>query len=228
MKNTADLLSKTGLSGPGAETALEKLRESNPYAIDSMTIAMNGTIMAVQPLQYSSIIGKNIGGQDHIKKLFTTTEPQMSDIIKTVEGIDEMVVAYPVFNQNGEIIGATGFVINHDLLFKDLFNSTESNSIQATVMQKDGTIIYESNEEETGKNVLPDSSFNDFPSLKNLIKRVMVEQSGSGTYTYIRDISKEQENLSTKRDDIVSKVAAWNTLGFYGNYWKIMIDKIIQ
>ena len=227
LKGTSEVLSVTGLTGNSADAALKKLSETTPYSIDCITIANNGTIMAAEPPQYSSVIGQNIADQDHIKKLFETETPQMSDLIETVEGVDAIDNAYPVFNRNGEIIGATTLLLNSDPFFSDIVNSTGSDLIAATVIQKDGTIIYDSDKKQIGENSVNSLLFKDFPSLESIIKRIMSEKTGSGSYIFIRGSTPDPQNQYSQSDDIVKKAAAWTTIGLYGNDWKILINKII-
>ncbi len=227
LKQAAESLSSTGLTGPEAEIIEKKLCKSNPYSINCIAIATNGTIMSVQPSDYSSIIGKNILKEEDVEKMLTTERPRMSNNIQTIEGISAITFLYPVLDKNGNLIGGISILIRQEPFFTDITDAINSTDFQATITQKDGKIIYDGDPDQVGKYSLSDPLFRDFPSIIRLLKQAYNEKQGTGTYTFLKEATPDPKNPKTVKEDIVDKAIVWNTTDLYGNEWKVFINKVI-
>lgn len=227
LEQAAGALSSTDLTGPKAEEIERRLCESDPNSFVCLAIAANGTIMSVQPTEFSTMVGKNILDQGHIGGMIDAKNPGMSNQIQTIEGIGVIDFMYPIFDNNGNLIGGTSLILRHEPFFSGIFNATNSTNMQATITQKDGKIIFDVDPGKIGKYSLSDPMFSDFPSLKRLHDREFMEKQGAETYTFVRAATPDPANPDSEKDDIVNKAIVWNTTGQFGNYWKIFIDKVI-
>ncbi len=188
LANASSNLSKIGLQGSKAEAILQDLTTAEPTQIDCITVGLNGSILEVKPDEYAYVKGKDIGYQEHIKELFTTTRPVGMAYIKTVEGFYAADFAVPVFDENGCLIGATTMLINaSEFMDRILAPYQPGNGTKIWVMQPDGFILYEADVSQIGLNAFDAPIFNQFPDLIALAGRIKAERSGYGTYEFYND-----------------------------------------
>jgi len=87
-----------------------------------------------------------------------------------------------------------------------------------TIMQPDGLIIYEEDEEELGKNLFTDPVFTGYDSLQELGHRICTTPSGEGDYSF----------LSRGHELAAVKIASWNSVNLYGREWRVIISKPVE
>jgi hypothetical protein len=207
-------LSKTGLQGPKAQAVLANLSTVDPAQIDCITVGLNGSILEVEPSEYSYVKGDNIGYQEHIKKLFAARRPAGMAYIKTVEGFYAADFAAPVFDESGCIIGATTILINvTEFLGQILAPYQPENGMKIWAMQPDGFILYETDASQIGLNAFEDPMFRQFPDLIALVERIRMDSSGYGTYEFYND----------QHTQTVKKGLYWTTIYHQGAPIRLML-----
>ncbi len=89
--------------------------------------------------------------------------------------------------------------------------------IDIVVTDKSGTIIYDSDSSEIGRNTLTDPLYQNFPELLKLFEqRITVEKRGEGSYTF----------LASGMGAAKEKFVMWNTIEAFGTEIKVcMITK---
>jgi hypothetical protein len=214
---TGEILTGTGITGPGADEALLSLSESNDWIVDAVTVAPDGTIAAVMPEQYQGVIGEYIGNQSHIVSILTDQKPALSPIFQTVEGFEAAAIAYPVSSSGGDLIGGISVPFRPDLLVGPLImDSTSGTGYGVDVLQAtDGLILYDTDPAQIGKTP-DDPIYTEYPELRALFAEIMSQTSGSGTYRFATPGS----NLS------VEKEAAWDTISLHGTEWRVVVNSI--
>jgi hypothetical protein len=214
----ASELSTTGLTGAPAQAILANLTKTTPYGIDCITVNRNGTILAVEPREYAGVTGEDISGQAHFRRLMSGKVPVMSDLLPTVEGIQAVDIASPVFSPDGIWTGATTMLIDPGALL-DAVATPVINGTSYTVwaMQTDGRIIYDQDPVQVGKNLLSDPFYAPYPELQDLGSQMVREESGSGSYTFIDDLTRET----------VRKEVFWTTAGIRGTEWRLVIVRAV-
>ena len=216
--NGASGIGQTGLSGDQALVLLSGMSSSGPAAIDAVTSNLNGTIVAVQPDQYKSVIGADIYNQTHIKRLYEEKVPVMSDLFMTVEGFPAVDIASPVISPDGKFIGATTLLINPaTLIGRDMPKDNGEPSLDVWVMQKDGTLLFSSNVEHVGKNVFNDPGFKKYPYLVNVSGNITTDWQGS-----VIDMSTDMQGKSLTRHII------WTTVGIRGTEWRLVFSRVVD
>jgi len=85
--------------------------------------------------------------------------------------------------------------------------------VEAFVMQKDGRILYDEDEEEVGRMLFEDQMYKPFPQLLALGTLISREETGSGSYDFWQ---KESEKM-------VRKEAHWTTVGLHGIEWRLVV-----
>lgn len=176
-------LSETGIEGAEARRVLEELVGVGPWVVDCITIDLNGTILEVAPEEYRYVVGERIDDQEHIQRLFVTRRPAGLAYIMSVEGFAAMDFASPVFDEDGRLIGAVTVLVNSTELFgQALAPCQPGGAAKIWAMLPGGTIVYDVDGEQIGRNTFTDPLFAEFTELLAVGRRVEVERSGTGSY----------------------------------------------
>ena len=214
---------ETGKLGLQRESEIRKLLQScntgRPYVVDSTFIDNKGIMRFIEPQQYRKYEGSDISKQKAIIMMLKTQKPRMGNAFVSVEGIKSVDIEYPVFSKRKIFLGSVSILIKHDELIRSVAATIEKElGVNCMVMQKDGLILYETDQTQIGHNTFTDPLYKDFPELLALGKRMIKEKEGKGFYTF--------RNPGTK--NIVKKVAVWRTVHFFNNDWIIAAQKEVK
>ncbi|MCJ7654658.1 MAG: cache domain-containing protein [Dehalococcoidia bacterium] len=213
LSGAASKLSGTGLSGPEARQILNELCSKHPFIIDSCTTDAAGKMVTVAPEAYSSYEGTDISTQDPTVKLRETKEPMLSQVFTAVEGMDAVVIMWPILSEKGDFIGSISALFNPKTLLAMVAEPMlKGTGIALNVMQLDGLNIYDSEGADTGKNLFTDPSFQPYKELIELGRRMVAEESGTGSYTF----------TSQTTGKTVKKQAFWVSVGLHGTAWRLV------
>jgi hypothetical protein len=215
LANASFALSKTGLQGSKAQAVLANLSAVDPAQIDCITVGLNGSILEVEPSEYSYVKGDNIGYQEHIKKLFATKRPVGMAYIKTVEGFYAADFAAPVFDERGCLIGATTVLVNATKFLGHVLAPYQpgNDTTKIWAMLPDGFILYETDASQIGLNAFEDPMFRQFPNLIALAERIRMDSSGYGTYEF----------YNGQHTQTVKKGLYWMTIYHQGEPIRLML-----
>lgn len=215
LKNTSFALSTPTLSGRETGDILSDNFRHYPWAISSLAIAKNGTVMSAVPGNYLVVVGLDMSGREQIQKANTAKAPLVSGVFTMVEGYHGISQSYPIFSPAGEYLGYTDITYAPEVfLARHIEPVTRGTPYDAWVVQTDGTEIYDTTKEEIGKNILTDPAYAD-PAVKQIAARIVQEPSGSGKYTF-RDREWNRN---------VTKTAVWETAGIDGAVWRVVVTK---
>lgn len=208
---------ETGKAGINNETEVRKLllncTTGRPYVIDSTFIDSKGIMRFVEPKQYREYEGSDISKQEAVIKMLKTQKPRMGNIFVSVEGIKSIDIEYPVFSKERQFLGAVSMLVNQDELIRSVAATVEKElSVRCWAMQKDGTLLYETDSARTGLNLFTDPLYKDYPELIALGKRMIEEKEGTGFYTFPVHGTKQ----------VVKKRAVWKTAHFFNNDWIVV------
>jgi hypothetical protein len=176
-------LSDAGIEGKEARAVLGDLAGLGPWVVDCITVDLNGTIVEVVPEEYQEVRGTSIRDQEHIERLLSTGRPTGLAYIMSVERFFAMDFASPIFNEEGRLIGAVTVLVNSTEFFGTaLASSQPEGGANIWAMTPEGTIIYDLDAEEIGRNTFTDPLFQPFSDLLAVAERVKMERSGKGSY----------------------------------------------
>jgi len=213
MAAAASQLSGTGLSGTEARQILNVLYSRHPFIIDCLTADAAGKMVTVAPDAYSSYEGSDISQQDVTVKFNETRKPMLSQMFTAVEGMDAVVIMGPVLSQNGDFMGSLSALFKPETLLAAASEPTlRGTDISLNVIQLDGLNIYDSGLADTGKNLFTDPEFQPYSELIALGHRMVAEQSGYGSYTFIYHPTGQT----------MKKMAYWATVGLHGTEWRVV------
>lgn len=203
-----------GLSSPGTADVLMQLYNNNSAIVDCVTVDSTGRIVLIEPEKYKYSEGTIISNQPHVIKMIKTKRPLLSQLFKTVEGFSAVVLAYPVFANNGDFIGSLSVVFKPDALIGQVARPLVGNyPASVTVLQTDGLILYDSSLLQIGKATFTDPAYQPYPSLLALAGRMVAEREGNGSYEFLAKGSREA----------VTKAAEWTTIGLHGTEWRLLL-----
>lgn len=208
-------LSSIGLTGAAAEQILNEIYTQNSdIIVNAATADKNDILLAVQPSNYSDIIGEDITDQEQNIEMHQTMRPAVSNLIQLVEGFPGIVMVAPVFNSNGLFIGSLSIVFLPYELIHPIVKDSVQGIYTIYALQKNGTLIYDDSPEQ-GKNVFTDDEYQGYTELQAFIHNVVNMQSGYGTYSYFDDLSPSRP--------LVNKEAFWTTIGIHNTEWRLVI-----
>lgn len=217
---TCTHLKNTGLTGPQADALLSQLVENNSLIVNAAISNKNNILVAVQPNSYGNIIGGDISSQEHTVQMQQTMRPAISNMIKLVEGFPGVVMIVPIFDSQDKFMGALSIVIQPSMLINQSIVPNPDDEVYSMwAMQKNGTLIYDPDPAQQGKNLLTDPSYEDYPEVQDFTRQVAAQQSGYGTYSYYDDLAQGRP--------LVSKDAYWTTIGIYNTEWRLVIARTL-
>jgi len=217
--NACRQLSLTGLTGSGAEKVLSDLfTQRSDVIVNAATADKNDVLLAIQPSNYSSIIGQDIKNQEQNIEMHLTMRPAISNLIHLVEGFPGVVMVAPVFDTNGQFVGSLSIVFLPYELIHPIVESTVQGVYTIYALQRNGTLIYDASAEQ-GKNVFTDEEYQGHTELQTFIHQVVDTQSGYGKYSYYDDLAPSRP--------LVNKEAYWMTIGIYNTEWRLVVARTL-
>ena len=218
LQNNAAFITGHGMTGPETEAVMNELLLTYPWGRSSVTVSVDGEIQNAVPEQYQSIIGENLGEQTIVRNAFTFQAPYVSDLCPLSEGYSGVVQSVPVFSKSGEYLGYTDITYQpYDFLNRYISPFIEETGSDIWVTQTDGTILFDTTQEEIGKNLFTDPAYQT-PELQAVFERIATEPSGTGEYQFW-DKNWEKH---------VTKEARWETAGIDDTPWRIVMTQVID
>lgn len=217
LANAASELSKKDLNASGKRKILKELCQSYPYAIDCAIIDRNGKMRLIEPQRYAKFEGRDISGQEQVIRLHQSKGPVLSNVFKTVEGVDAADLEYPIFSSEGELAGSVKLLFRPEVLLSDILDpALRGMPVEAFVMQKDGRILYDQDKSEIGRMLFDDPIYKPFPQLLALGTLIAREKAGAGSYDFHQKGMKK----------LVRKDAHWTSIGLHGTEWRLVVMHI--
>ncbi len=218
LSNASQQLSTSSLTGPDAEKILNDLyTKNNDLIMNAATADKNGILLAVQPSNYSNIIGQDVANQEQNIEMHSTMRPSLSDLILLVEGYPGVVMVSPVFDTNEQFIGSLSIIFQPYQLIHPIVENSSKGIYTIYALQKNSTLIYDANGPEQGKNIFTDKAYAGYTGLQTFIHQVVDTKSGYGTYSYYDDLAASRP--------LVNKEAYWTTIGIYNTDWRLVIAR---
>jgi PAS domain S-box-containing protein len=127
-------------------------------------------------------VGTDLSQQKHIRELLRDHRAVVSNIFKTIDGIDAVALHVPLF-RDGEFKGSIGILINfEDLARRYLDPIRISQTGYAWVIDHEGTVLYTPNQAYIGKAVFGMTKDND--ALEAIVKDMLAGHEGVAQYRY--------------------------------------------
>jgi len=213
MSGAAGRLSTLALNGPEARQVLNDLYSRHPGIIDLVATDAAGTMVTFVPDSYKKYEGRFVGDDEKMKNFSRDKKPVLSAMFRTVEGVDAMVIMWPVFSDKGVFAGSLSALFRPDQLFAPEFEKvTGESGIEFVILQTDGLLLFNTGGDETGNNLFTHPMYQQSPELLALGKAIVAQESGSGPYAFISHETGKQ----------AKKQAAWVSAGLHGSSWRLI------
>ena len=213
----AEKIAKSGLQGEETRGILNGLCKKYPYLLDCSTADPQGKMITVAPAEYRRYEGTDTATTEASKKflagLSENKQPVLSNIFRAVEGADAVVLVRPIVTEKGELLGMVSALFTPGSLMDETI-APQANvvALKINVMQLDGMVIYCTTGTETGRNVLTDPSYKDYPELIAQAGKIAAQKTGTGGYMY----------PGAKEGKPVKKTIYWTSLGLHGTEWRLV------
>lgn len=209
----ANMIGFTDLSAGEIYPILSDIVKADSRIVEAAFIDKTGILKYIKPDEYKDSEGADISDQEHVMKLHSTLQPVMSDLFMAVEGFRSLDFAYPIMKDD-ELAGSLSLLIKpYDFLgniAEPLISGTDS---EIFIAQSDGIVIYDQDEEEIGKNLATDPSYQQYPGLVEVGEKIIQNNEGTAEYSYKKAGS----------DTDIKKIAYWKTLEFFGAKWRVVV-----
>lgn len=216
LQNNAVFITEHGMTGEETEAVMTNLLLTYPWSRSSVTVSADGLVQNAMPEQYRNIIGKNLTEQPIVRNAFSLQAPYLSNVSLLAEGYEGVVQSVPVFSTSKEYLGYTDITYRpYDFLTRYISPVIEISGSDVWVTQTDGTILFDTTQEEIGKNLFTDPAYQT-QELQAIFERIVTEPSGTGEYRFW-DKNWEKH---------VTKEARWETAGIDGATWRIVMTHV--
>ena len=194
---------------------LQTIFNKNTDVINAGFVDASGILRYLEPRDYRNFENADISSQEHVVAMQKDPRPTLSGAFKAVEDFLAVVVAYPLFDNEKQYMGAVHILIRPELFIDALLKkSTIPENYELWVMQPDnGMIIYDQDREEIGRMLFTDPLYRDYRSLLELGREIAAHPSGEGSYVFFAPGLKEK----------VIKKAVWQTVRLYNQEWRVVL-----
>jgi hypothetical protein len=214
LEKAAQAIGKDVHEPMGKRQALSDLCSGKSYSVDCTFINTRGIMEAVEPQKYRKNEGKNIEKQELVRRMQKDKKPVFSQIFVSAEGLQGVVFEYPVFDKNKKFAGSVSLFVMPEVLVREAIKDiTLDKGTGITVVEPSGANVFSTEPEQIRLNVLKSPQYKGYDQLRDMVRRILAEKEGSGTYHYTKPGS----------DVIVKKSAIWKNISFYDNYWRIVL-----
>ncbi|MBC8383671.1 MAG: hypothetical protein H8E22_07730 [Candidatus Cloacimonetes bacterium] len=198
---------------------LNGIHARHSFIVDCCIVDTNGIMIVVEPEEFKSFEGSDISDQAQVQKIHQTHKPVMSSAFIAVEKFQAAVIQYPIFSGVNIFIGSLSILIHPNSMLVDIIKPIiKGVPVNIWVMQKDGIILYDQNEDEIGKNLFTDEMYKPYGNLLALGEEIIANDNGYGSYTFLSDTMTEP----------VEKMCFWETIGLYDMQWKLVLTSILS
>jgi len=192
---------------------LEGIKEKHPEVRDMFIMDMKGQVIS----SYSGSVAIPDHVVEHelryLKDELTPEDGDFSGLFTAKDGSKSFVMTVPVA-KGGRLIGGLGTFMQVDVAVPAFLDFDPRKSpYQVWLMKDDGTIIYDEDEKQVGRNLFTDEMYRDFPELQRFGEQIRKRPWGIGHYSFLG-----KDGRTT-----VYKVAAWDTLSSDGTKWKLVV-----
>jgi hypothetical protein len=214
LAKTARAIEKDVREPLGKRQALHDLCSGKAYAVDCVFINTGGVMEVIEPRKFRKYEGTNIGNQELVRRMDRDHQPLFSQIFVSAEGLQGVVFEYPVFDARKKFAGSVSLFIMPEVFVREAIKDIKMDKgTGITVVEPSGTNVFATEPEQIRLNVLTSPEYKGYDQLRDMVRRIVAEKEGTGTYHYTKPGS----------DVVVKKSAIWKNISFYGNYWRVVL-----
>ncbi len=210
------LAQEGGPAGQGARDVLRALFRACPLAVDVCTVDLAGRMVAVEPESYRRWEGADISGQEQIGRLWRTRRPVMSQVLRTVEGIDAVDLEHPIMAGGDVMLGSVSVLFRPETVLAAAWNRVGSNQgLEPWAIDHAGRLVHDPDPSRIGRLLLDEGFRKDFPELGAVARRMAAEARGKGGYSLPASGGRP----------VMAKHCAWATVELHGVWWRLAVSR---
>jgi hypothetical protein len=203
-----------GKESSGIREMLTSFIEENPDVVDASFVDHKGVLRQIEPADYKNLENLDISAREHVAAMLKTRTPVFSGGFLSFEGFLAVELAHPLHDGDQNFIGSISAFLRPELLIRPLLRkSAIPTDFELWIMQPDGMILFDQDEEEIGKMLFSDALYADYESLLDLGRRIASSPSGKGNYIFNAPGSQEK----------VIKRTAWRTVRLHDREWRVVL-----
>lgn len=209
----ANMIAFTDLSSEEIYPILSDIINTYSRIEEAAFVDKNGILKYIKPDEYQSLEGSDVSYAQNVKDLHETLQPIMSQLFMSVEGFQSLSFGYPIL-QNDELVGSLSFLLKPHEFFDEIVEPLlEGSETEIFIAQSDGIVIYDQDEEEIGKNLATDPSYQQYPGLVEVGEKIIQNNEGTADYSF--------KKAGTDKD--INKIAYWKSVYFFGAEWRVVV-----
>lgn len=213
------MLSGTGLNETAARVIMNDVLANVTNGINVVTIDTSGVIVAAEPSSYRSVEGTDISDQSQVQSMLSGHLPVMSEVFTMVEGFMASDMEIPVFDGNGTFIGSISVTLDIEGIIRDKVEALGlSVGYQITCLQDDGLEVYDTDEDQIGRNLFTDPAYENYTETLDFMHEMLRSSNGYGTYEYYQTLESQE---------LVTKEVYWSSFGMHGMSWTLMFIHVL-
>lgn len=191
------------------QSILSEIYVKQPIASSVMLVDADGIIRGVSPLTEQALVGTS-DGLHLSENQFPSYSSYMSEYRTLSNGVKAVTYSFPVYTANHTYAGYLSMNIDPNMLLaSSVQDIRHSAGYDIWVATSDGTVLYDADTFEVGRNILTDPLYMD-PTLYEIATEILTRPSGSGHYLYYDTGWTNKSNV-----DVV-----WKYINFTnGEYW---------
>lgn len=213
MTQAAREIGTLGIRNPKVNEVLRLLLVGQSFTISCSVISAGGFMVAVEPAAFSRLEDYNLRVAKDQPQNQPSTEPVLSRRFPTAEGGWAVAMTQPIKDAQGDFLGWLSLLLEPaEMMRVILVQAPPSGGRDVWLVQGDGVLLYHSQVEETGRNLLNDPAYSAQPGKAALGRRLQTDASGE-----------------LKADQSVGLLAGsgakahWVSLGLHGATWRLVL-----
>lgn len=196
---------------------VKMLQEGLPHVKLASTLDLQGVRMVSFPENYllDAKVDTAIKDAGLIMDKVKLGMPIIGGMQRNAIGCNIIEYVMPVMENDSIVTGAVSiqFAVT-EMLERIVAKEIAGLTVNVWIIQTDGLILYDTNSSEIGLNVLRDDPFIQFPSLTQCARRIISNETGTGSYVYKTKAMKEARRKSTQ----------WDSINVGGRQWRIILN----
>jgi PAS domain S-box-containing protein len=199
-------------STPAGERLLRDLFQAQGDNLLSLTrVGPDGRILYSYPEERAA--GRNILDQAHVRAVFETRRPVVSQVFKSVQGFETVAMHVPVWRE-GRFAGSLAALVPFDAISKrHVAGIRIGQSGFAALLSREGIELFCEFPGHTGRSIF--STSQGFPGALEMARRMVAGETGRHTYTYAQ--------VNGGATHLVTKHAYFTRIPLEDSFWSIVV-----
>ena len=215
MREAGAVILQTGGEPTAAEAALKELYDDTDYSISILYADAAEMCIAVYPDIIKDSVGKDLSIYGTDEEYYAGREIALTNYQLLESGFYSSVLSMPLY-ENGKFSGYISDALDLTKLMDGIEVDLRSDfGYDLWVVEPSGMQIYDSDAEEIGLNILTDTLYAKY-DVRAAAEKICTEREGTTSYTLMEN------------GKLITKNAAWKTLSFGGQEWRVVVTEIVQ